>query len=89
MMISKLSADLGLTEAGIKVFEDVGSNEQRETTRPGIMRMHACYEDRAKERKGICPAVMLRTRASTPTLFNITGDDPGDPPIIQENIAPS
>jgi len=83
MMISKLSAGLGLTEAGIKVFEDVYSKEQRATTRPGIMKVLAYYEDRVKERKSFRLAVMLRTRTSTPTLFNITGDDPGDPPIIQ------
>jgi len=82
-MILKLTAGLGLTED----FEDVDSKEQRATTRPGIMRMLAYYEDRVKERKNICLAVMLGTRAFTPALFDITGDDAGDPPIIQEKIA--
>lgn len=72
----------------LKVFEDVDSKEQRATTRPGIMRMLAYYEDRINDRKGICLAVMLRTRASTPTLFNIAGDAAGDQPIIQEKISP-
>jgi hypothetical protein len=66
----------------LKVFEDVDSKEQRATTRPGIMRMLAYYEDIVKERKGICLAVMLRTRASTPALFDISRDDAGEPPII-------
>jgi hypothetical protein len=64
----------------LKVFEDVYSKEQRATTRPGIMRILAYYEDRVKERKGICLAVMLRTRTSTPALFDIASDDAGEPP---------
>lgn len=72
----------------LKVFEDVDSKWQRATTRPGIMKMLAYYEDRVKERKGICLAVMLRTRAPTPALFDIAGDDAGDPPVIQEKITP-
>jgi len=52
MMISKLTAGLGLTEAGVKVLEDVDSKEQRATIRPGIMRILAYYEDRVKEGKG-------------------------------------
>jgi hypothetical protein len=71
----------------LKVFEDVDSKEQRATTRPGILRMLAYYEDRVMERKGICLAVMLRTRASTPAFFDIARDAAGDPPIIQEKIS--
>jgi hypothetical protein len=52
------------------------------------MRILACYEERVKERKRICLAVMLRALASTPALSDIAGDDPDDPPIIQEKIAP-
>ena len=66
----------------LNVFEDVDSKGQRTTTRPGIMRMLASYEDRVKERKGNCLAVMLRTRAYTPALFGIAGDDGDEPPII-------
>lgn len=72
----------------LKVFEESNSKEQRATPRPGIMRMLAYYEDRVKERKVICLGVVLRTRASTPAFFDITGDAAGDRPIFQEKIAP-
>lgn len=50
--------------------------------------MFACYKEIGKESKGICLAVMLRTLAYTPTLFDVAGDDPDYLPIIQEKIAP-
>jgi hypothetical protein len=52
------------------------------------MRMFACYKEIAKESKGICLAVMLRTLAYTTTLFDVAGDDPDYLPKIQEKIAP-
>jgi hypothetical protein len=36
-----LSERLGPMEAGLSVFDDTGSNEQRAATRHGIMRMLA------------------------------------------------
>ena len=49
--VSKLTEGLGLTEAGIKVVEDIGLNEQRTATIQGIMRMLACYEVIQKEKE--------------------------------------
>lgn len=37
--VLKLTEEVGSTEAGIKVFEDVDPKEQRATARQGIMRM--------------------------------------------------
>jgi hypothetical protein len=47
-----LTERLALTEAGIKVFEDVDWNEKRAaTTGQGIMRILVCYEESLKEKK--------------------------------------
>ncbi|XP_066566163.1 protein UXT isoform X1 [Amia ocellicauda] len=52
MTVSKLSEGLGLIEAGIRVLEDIDSNEQRAAaTRQGIKRMLACYEEILREKK--------------------------------------
>jgi hypothetical protein len=43
-----------MTEAGIKVFDDIDSNDQRATARQEIMRMlYACYAEILKEKKSL------------------------------------
>jgi len=43
-----------MTEAGIKVFDDIDSNDQRATARQEIMRMlDACYAEILKEKKSL------------------------------------
>ena len=52
MTVWKLTEWLGLTEPGIRVFEDNDLNEQRAaTTGHGIVRMLACCEEILKEKK--------------------------------------
>jgi hypothetical protein len=53
--VLKLAEGLGLTESGIKVFEDSSLKEQRTATRQEITGMFACYEEMLKEKKrGFC-----------------------------------
>jgi hypothetical protein len=86
MTVSKLTEGLGLTEAGIKVFEDTGLNEQRATTGQGIMRMLACYEGILKEKKryyfsvrstsnlrSTCTSCCIVSRNTSCTLGNVRG----------------
>jgi hypothetical protein len=55
MAVLKLAEGLGLTEGGIKVFEDSSLKEQRTATRQEITGMFACYEETLKEKKrGLC-----------------------------------
>jgi len=57
MTVSKLTEGLGLTEAGIRAFDDIDWNEHRLTkTRLRIIGMLACCEDMLKE-KSISPDV--------------------------------
>jgi hypothetical protein len=43
MTVSKLTEGLGLTEAGVRAFDDIDWNENRlAKTRLGIIRMLAC-----------------------------------------------
>jgi hypothetical protein len=43
-----------MTEAGIKVFDDIDSNDQRATARQEIIRMlDACYTENLKEKKSL------------------------------------
>lgn len=43
-----------MTEVGIKVFDDIHSNDQRATARQEIMRMlDACYAEILKEKKSL------------------------------------
>jgi hypothetical protein len=52
MMVLKLPEGLGLTEAGIKVFEDTDLIEQQAaTSRMGITRMCACCQEILKEKE--------------------------------------
>jgi hypothetical protein len=52
MTVLKLTEGLGLTEAAMKMFEDIGSHDQRAAAaRRGIVRMFACYEEILKEKK--------------------------------------
>jgi len=57
MTVSTLTEGLGLTEAGIRAFDDIDWNEHRLTkSRLGIIRMVVCCEDMLKE-KSISPDV--------------------------------
>jgi hypothetical protein len=54
MTVLKLTEGLELNEAGIKVFEDIDSNEQwAAPTKMGVMRMFACYGI-LKKKGGLC-----------------------------------
>jgi hypothetical protein len=79
------------------VFEDNDSNKQREaTTRRGIVRMLACYEEILKEKKWSFSRETSvldffksssRTLTSLPVLLDI-GDDSDDPPTVEEEMLP-
>jgi hypothetical protein len=50
--VFKLTERIELTEAGIKISEDIDRNEKRVAiTGQGIMRALACYEEILKEKK--------------------------------------
>ena len=56
MTVLMLTEGLGLTEPGIKVFEDTDSKEQcTKTTAEVIMRMFACCEEILKEKRSVSP----------------------------------
>ena len=51
MTVWKLAEWLGVTEAGIRVFEDDWDEQRAEATRNGIVRMTACCEEILKVKK--------------------------------------
>jgi hypothetical protein len=58
MTVSELTKGLGLTETGIRAFDDIDWKEHSLTkTRLGIVRMLACCEDMLKEKKSMSPDV--------------------------------
>lgn len=60
MTVLMLTEGLGLTEPGIKVFEDTESNEQyTETTAEVIIRMFACCEESLLEKRSVSPPSSL------------------------------
>jgi hypothetical protein len=79
-----------MSEAGIKVFDDIDSNDQRATARQEIMRMlDACYVEILREKKAMSRLTSVLegssssgTRASPPILQDTGGDDPYDPPTV-------
>lgn len=86
----------GLIEAGIKMFEDNGWNEEGTvTTAEGITGLLALYEETLKDKKkclsrqSSTPDFVTsssRTRTS-PTVLLITGDDETDElPTVQEKV---
>jgi hypothetical protein len=87
-----LTERLGLTEAGIKVFEETDSNKQQAaTTRHGIMGMLPWYQEILKEKRSLsCQTSLLDslkssgTSALPPVLLDIGDTDPDDPPTVQE-----
>jgi lipopolysaccharide biosynthesis regulator YciM len=97
MMIARSTVRLGLSEAGIKVFEDIDANEQQAATiREGIMMMLACYEEIVKEKERSLSHQTSAldsfksssgTHASLPVLLDI-GNDSDDPPTVREEVSP-
>jgi hypothetical protein len=93
--VSKLTAGLGLTEAGIRVFEESDWNGQRAAaTGQRIMWMLACSEEILKEKKGSLPRQSSvlnffksssRTRALSPVL-DIGNDDPDNSPTVGQEV---
>jgi hypothetical protein len=98
LMIAKVTEGLGLSEAGIKVSEDIDANEQQAATiREGIMRTLACYEGILKEKERSLShqtSVLISSShhqglgASPPVLLDIGDDDPDDPPAVREEVFP-
>jgi len=93
MVISKLTEGLGLTAAGIRVFEDINWDGQRAAaTGQGI-----CDEIlRGKKMSLSCQTSWLCfcntspvARASPPVLLDIGDDDPDDPPAVQDEAPPA
>jgi hypothetical protein len=95
MTLLNVTEALGL-KVGIKVSEDIDSHKQRAaTTRQGLMRMLACYEEIVKEKKRFlsCQGTMLGffksssgTVASPAVLLNIGDDDTDDPSAVQDEV---
>jgi hypothetical protein len=86
----------GLIEAGIKVFEEINSNEQRATTWQGITRMLACYEEILKEKKMSLSRQSSvldffrsysGSRASPPVLLDIEYADPDDLSTLRQKVS--
>lgn len=88
----------GLTEGGIEEIRAADINKQQPATiRQGIMRMLACcYNIHKEEKRSLsCQAVgfdFFRSpsgpHASPPVLLKSGDDDPGDLPIVQEEVHP-
>jgi len=52
MRVLKLAESRGIAEAGIRIFEDTDSKEQRAATIvQGPMRKRACFEETVKEKR--------------------------------------
>ena len=93
MTVLKLTEGLGLTEAGIRVFEDINWNVQRAAaTGQGI-----CEEILKEKKMSLsCRTSLLcffstspGARASPPVLLDIGDDDPDDPPAVQDEAPPA
>lgn len=89
-MVSKLTEELGLTETGIMVSEDIDLDEQwRATTGQENMRMLAYYDKILKEKRLSCHTSVLDffklspgTRASP--LVGLLVDNGDDDPVQEE-----
>ena len=86
MTVLKLTKELGLTEAGIKVSEDTDSSEQRSAgIRQGITWLLACYKEILKNKKRFSSRrtwvldlfkSFSGNRALSSVLFHSGDDDP-------------
>jgi hypothetical protein len=90
--VLKLIEWLGVTEVGIKVFEDIDWNGQRAAaTGQGTVRMVAGCEALKEKERALSDIVLdffnssSGTCASPLLLLGIGGDDPDDPPSCQED----
>ena len=94
--VLKLTEGLGLTEDGIKVFEDVGWKERRAaSTGQGIVRMRAGWlggDLKEKKRSLLARLQCLicssssRARASPPVLLDSGYGVPDDPLTVGEEV---
>jgi hypothetical protein len=88
MTVLNLNEWLGVTEAGIKIFEDSDWKEERAEDGQ-FMRISVCYEEILKEKKRPLSShnsvfdffkSSSATRALPLVLLNTGDDDPDDPP---------
>jgi len=93
MTALKLTEALGLTRTDSKVFENTDWKEQRAaTTRQGIIRMLACYEEMLEEEVSLSRQTSVSdffksssgTCESPPELLDIGDDCPDDPTTVHE-----
>ena len=93
MTVLKLTEGLGLTEAAIRLFEDIKCNGQRAAaTGQGV-----CDEILKEKKTSLSGQHSLLcffstspgARASPPVLLDIGDDDPDDPPRVQDEAPPA
>jgi hypothetical protein len=92
-MVLTLTEGLGLTEAGIRLFDDINWIGQRAAaTGQGI-----CDEILKEKKMSLsCQTLLLcffstspGARASPPILLDIGDDDPDDLPAVQDEVPPA